>query len=325
MPIENYTLFPGNILNLPDSATVSVERGTWTGYVLGGRYRMAMTFRFPSRIKSECSKALLLWLLLAVCWLSLSAVPRTNAATILTRLPYLQLSTPNSIVVRWRTDSDVESCVQYSQQPADLITWTPFCDNLPTTEHRVQLDGLMPDTKYFYAIGNPTDRLAGGDAVHFFVTAPSTSKLTRIWVLGDSGTADANALAVRDSYFAFTAGQNRHTDLWLMLGDNAYGGSPSPSPCDNGYPADDGSDARYQSSVFNLYADLLNKAVLWPTIGNHDTAGCREWEEGGIAYHRIFSLPRPDIGRQTEDYYSFNYGNLHFISLLDERLRSTAR
>ena len=42
----------------------------------------------------------------------------------------------------------------------------------------------------------------------------------RVWITGDSGTGDVNAEAVRDAYLGFTGAT--HTDVWLMLGDNAY-------------------------------------------------------------------------------------------------------
>src|SRR6185436_955290 len=99
--------------------------------------------------------------------------------------------------------------------------------------------------------------LAGNDANHFFVTSPvaGTSSPTRIWVLGDSGTANANAQAVRNAYLSFTG--TTHTNLWLMLGDNAY---------------ESGLDREYQAAVFDKYPTILRQSVLWPTLGNHDTA-----------------------------------------------------
>ena len=122
-------------------------------------------------------------------------------------------------------------------------------------------------------------------------------------MLGDSGTADANARAVRDAYLRLHR-HARHTDLWLMLGDNAY---------------DDGTDAEYQAAVFDMYPAMLRQSVLWPTLGNHDgqrgqlvdrrpaptTTSSRcppQGEAGGVA-------------SGTEAYYSFDYGNIHFICL----------
>ena len=114
---------------------------------------------------------------------------------------------------------------------------------------------------------------------------------TRIWVIGDSGTADANAAAVRDAYLNFTG--TRHTDLWLMLGDNAY---------------ESGTDAEYQNAVFNMYPTLLRQSVLWPTFGNHDGIASNSASQSG-PYYDIFSLPRNGeaggVASGTEAYYSF--------------------
>ena len=92
-------------------------------------------------------------------------------------------------------------------------------------------------------------------------------------MLGDSGTGDANALDVRDAYFAHTAG--RHTDLWLMLGDNAYPG---------------GSDTDYQLKLFDIFPSMLRKSVLWPTMGNHDAQSSDSSTQSG-PYYDIFTLP----------------------------------
>src|SRR6059036_2578910 len=94
-------------------------------------------------------------------------------------------------------------------------------------------------------------RLLGGDSTYFFFTSPRTGKVkpTRIWVIGDSGTGKRKARAVRDAYLPFT--RTRHTDLWLMLGDNAY---------------PNGTDSEYQAAVFNLYPMLLRNTVLWSTL-----------------------------------------------------------
>ena len=39
---------------------------------------------------------------------------------------------------------------------------------------------------------------------------------------------------------------------------------------DDAYP--DGTDAEYQSTLFEIFPDMLIKSVLWPTLGNHDAA-----------------------------------------------------
>jgi hypothetical protein len=212
------------------------------------------------------------------------------------------MGTDKSVVVRWRTDVATDSRVSVGSAPGNL---TLVVDNSsPTTEHEISVTRLDPDTRYYYAVGTTTTPfLAGNDLNHFFWTAPTpgTDKLTRIWVLGDSGTANANARAVRDAYYTFTG--TRHTDLWLMLGDNAY---------------NDGTDSEYQTAVFDMYPEMLRKSVLWPTLGNHDGHSADSGTQSG-PYYNIFTLPKgAEAGGEasgTEAYYSFDYGNIHFIVL----------
>ena len=232
-------------------------------------------------------------------------------ASALLRGPYLQRGTPSSIVVRWRTDTATDGVVRYGLDPATLTSTAS--EGSITTEHAVALSGLSASTRYYYSVGSATETLAGGSADYFFVTspAPGTTKPFRAWVLGDSGTANGNAAAVRDAYAAFTG--SRATDLWLMLGDNAY---------------PDGTDADYQGAVFAMYPSMLRGSVLWPAFGNHDGHSADSDLEIG-PYYEIFTLPRAaEAGGApsgTEAYYSFDYGNVHYVCLDSyESDRSTA-
>jgi acid phosphatase type 7 len=167
----------------------------------------------------------------------------------------------------------------------------------------VTVSGLVPDTTYYYSVGTPTETLAGGDSTYFFHTHPFAGSVgpIRIWVIGDSGTANASAQAVRNAYLTFTG--SRATDAWLMLGDNAYS---------------TGTDAEYQAAVFNMYPTLLRNTFLWPTLGNHDTAGSSN-PPAGLPYYSMFTLPTGGeaggLASGTEDYYSFDRSNVHFVCL----------
>ncbi len=216
------------------------------------------------------------------------------------RGPYLQKGTPDSIVIRWRTNVATDSYIRYSTDPAALNLTTSSA--AATTEHEVTLTGLAPDTRYFYSAGTSTAALASGPDFNFF-TAPPTgaARPVRVWVLGDSGTADAVAAGVRDGYSSFTGLQ--YTDVWLMLGDNAY---------------ENGSDAEFQAAVFDMYPEFLRQTVLWPAIGNHDTAQSTN-PPLTIPYFTMFTLPTNGeaggVPSGTEKYYSFDYGSIHFICL----------
>ena len=222
-----------------------------------------------------------------------------NASNVVlaTRGPYLQQGTPNSIVVRWRTQRPTDSQVRYGTNVAALNLGA--ADGAVTTEHSVKLTELSPDTRYYYTIGAADTEVAGGSDFSF-VTAPTNAKPTRIWVIGDAGTQNANQRAVRDAYHAFAG--TRDTDLWLMLGDNAYGA---------------GFDYEYQAAVFDTYPELLRKTVAWTTIGNHETYSASDLDD--FPYLNIFSPPihgeAGGVASGTKKYYSFNYGNIHFVCL----------
>lgn len=57
---------------------------------------------------------------------------------------------------------------------------------------------------------------------------------------------------------------------------------------------------------------------MWPTLGNHDADTADSPTQSGN-YYNIFSLPTRGesggVASGTEAYYSFDYGNIHFISL----------
>jgi len=120
-------------------------------------------------------------------------------------------------------------------------------------------------------------------------------------VVGDPGTATVDQRRVTAAYERFTG--VRGTDLWLVLGDNAY---------------ERGTDAQYQRAIFESYAPLLRQAVLWPTLGNHDASSAQSATQSGV-YYDIFTLPTlgqaGGVMSGTEAYYSHDYANVHFICL----------
>ena len=216
------------------------------------------------------------------------------------RGPYLQLQTEEGVTVHWRTDSSTDSVVRFGTSAGNLSNTVTVSGS--TTEHSVQLTGLAPAQKYFYSVGDSIGALAG-DATYHFHTAPvrGIAADTRIWVIGDSGTANSNARAVRDAFKSWSASDP--ADFWLMLGDNAY---------------NDGTDSEYQAAVFDTYPELLRQLPLWATLGNHDGHSADSASQSG-PYYDIFNLPANaeagGLESYTEAYYSFDYANIHFVCL----------
>jgi hypothetical protein len=235
-----------------------------------------------------------------------------QAATTIVRGPYLQSATPTSMVVRWRTDLTEGSVVSYGLE-RNQLTLSARAEGI-STEHIVQLSGLKPNTRYYYSVGaavlpppsaekKAAEDAPGRAAVNSFTTPPPVgpAQPTRIWVLGDPGTKNATQAAVRDVYYKYTG--TRATDLWLLLGDNAY---------------PDGTDADYQKAIFEMYPVTLRTSPVWSTLGNHDGKSANSITQSGV-YYDLFTLPtRGEAGgvmSGTEAYYSFDYANIHFICL----------
>ena len=156
----------------------------------------------------------------------------------ITRGPWLQQMTPTSVIVRWHTSFPVSGALLVigleDGSVRTLHTQPPPSEHAgdaagDTTEHFVLIDGLAPGHHWSYTV------LAGGTplaAPHVFRTPSDDPEPMRIWAIGDSGTGNDNARAVRDSAAAFL--HDHPADLWLMLGDNAY---------------EDGTDAQYQPVI----------------------------------------------------------------------------
>ncbi|WNM58152.1 PKD domain-containing protein [Candidatus Nitrospira allomarina] len=238
-----------------------------------------------------------------------SVVP---AAAAIVRQPYLQLVTPSSITIVWRTDlnSADNSQVKYGTVSGSLTqtaTGTAVTrSGLNVKDHIVTITGLTAATKYFYNVGTGTDGIQGGGTTnHFFVTAPPVGSATpiRAWVLGDSGNASVNQRNVRDAMLTETALNPPAPNLILHMGDIAY---------------ESGTDAEFTSRHFAIYQDILRQTPLWPTLGNHEALSVTT-SLGIGPYYEAHVLPTSGqaggVASGTEAYYAFDYANVHFIVL----------
>jgi hypothetical protein len=243
---------------------------------------------------------------------------------------FLQQLGPDSVIVKWRGNKEEGGAeannLCFGTDQNHLLRTSKTWATVTATDHReVLLSGLDADTTYYYSVGG-----AGvADPSHSFHTAPEKGDVpadgnTRIWIVGDSGvggTGSADAGLVRDGFLDFVAAHdNEPADLFLMLGDNAY---------------NNGTDVEHQAAVFDVYPQILATTPLWPTIGNHEMGGFGVTQttstddyppgmadpapDSPMPYLNIFSLPSSaEIGGNasgTEQYYSFDYGNVHIVSL----------
>lgn len=225
-----------------------------------------------------------------------------------------------SIKIMWRTDINTNSKVWYGTSPNNLTS--TFSLNNNVKDHIVKITGLQPHTKYYYAVGSNSGQLAGNNADHCFTThpIPGTNVPIRIWATGDFGKGNQAQIETKQAFEAYSG--SRLADVWLWLGDNAY---------------DDGKDSQYQQKVFGLsgFSDIFNKLPFYPSPGNHDYN--EVWKASttlGIPYTNIplanhqgpyFDIVEVPKYAETggypsslEVFYSFDYGNVHFLSLNSE-------
>ena len=201
----------------------------------------------------------------------------------LIRGPYLQSASHQAITVCWRSKLVGEGAVHIDGRVSRGVA----DDN-----HEIRVDGLEPSRDYPYSIYVGDTELASSELRT--LPAPGSAAPMRLWVIGDSGTANANSRRVYTSFAEFA--KDRPTDAWLMLGDNAYS---------------KGTDAQFQAAVFETYPELLQRRPMLSTRGNHAA--------NADVYYAIHANPGKGecggLASGTEAYYAVDYGNVHLICL----------
>jgi len=235
---------------------------------------------------------------------SIAVKPDSEKIQIL-RGPYLQSGTTSSIIIKWRTSTPVSSKVLYGTHSDNLNKEVILSEKV--VDHEVKIEELKAHTKYYYAVGTEEEMLTEDDPTYYFISAPEKDypEVVHIWATGDFGTGDREPENVKNAYMKFR--RDHHTDVWLMLGDIAY------------YY---GKDEEFQKSIFgDTYKYMMRNTVIWPTPGNHDMRSADSETETG-PYYDIFTVPtKGEVGGEpsdTEAYYSYNYGDIHFISMDSE-------
>jgi predicted phosphodiesterase len=230
-------------------------------------------------------------------WVTLPAPDDQNADFRIR--PYLTRVTRDSITVSWETDRESRSFVVYGP--------TPDCENVAvgTIErnqiledhywldpkyfdsffHRVVITGLEPDEVYYYRVianREPT-------AAEKFITARSPGRPFSFHVIGDTRTGHQHHADLIKQMLLMPV------DFYLHTGDLVQ---------ISGFESE-------WLNFFNIEAPLLKSHSLFPALGNHDLTLLDRF------YLRYFDSrsPYPDSESLRGRFYSFDYGNCHFVSI----------
>jgi phosphodiesterase/alkaline phosphatase D-like protein len=208
------------------------------------------------------------------------------------RMPYLQMQTTNSIVLKWQTPKKEIGCVTYTKNNT-LYHDRKICDTRATKIHRIQIDNLKPDTSYNYSV--LSDSLEIDNSHRYFSTLSIKKDATqRILVFGDSGKRGKDQTKVYNEALGYL--KNNKLNLWLLLGDNAYRS---------------GTQEQYNKNMFEPYKEVVKYLVPWAINGNHDARR--------LAFYNIFEFPTNaesgGVASGSEKFYAIDSGNLHLVML----------
>ena len=218
-----------------------------------------------------------------VVWLAALLVAAPAGAATLTRGPYLQLLTPNSVTIVWNTDTPAACSLAIRPVAGSSSVIQGGTD----TVCAIPVDGLTSGTDYAYA--PLADGVPLGDESVFRTDDPGRSAYTFL-LIGDSGSGGHNQLELRDAML------KTPVDFMLHTGDMIY---------EDGLPED------FNPEFFTPYRDLLRRIVFWPTLGNHDV------HPPGLGAPWVDAFYTPaNNATQNEKHYSFDFGTAH-VAVLD--------
>ena len=188
---------------------------------------------------------------------------------------------PYTLEYRKQGSSDSESV-----QPAD----SSFTDKDSVIQYTARLDSLAPGSTYEYRI--------------------NTAKNKGQWhKLHTEAGAGFTALIFPDSQSADYSG-------WQQLARDAYQRHPDSAFYVNmGDLVDNGQDASQWRAWFNSVSVFSDAVPLAPVIGNHE-AYSLEWKEClPASYTQLFNVPQNGLAKYPNQFYSFDYGPVHFVVL----------
>ena len=165
-------------------------------------------------------------------------------------------------------------------------------------QFRADITGLTAATGYSYRVAVDGQDLASGPSQFKFRTAPQGG--FSFLAFGDSGACSAEQQKLIGLMSA-----EPDISMVLHLGDLAY---------------TDGTFEQFESAYYGYNAPLMRRLPFFSTPGNHEyyTDFAAPYLSGIVAPES--GVPASDQGR----YYSFDWGDAHFVSL-DSNLLSSAR
>lgn len=187
-------------------------------------------------------------------------------------------------VVEYRSHGDTT----IHSQAATNETFTD--DNKTTYIHTVSLTNLTPATTYEYRVGYGQKRSAWQT-----LTTASGSDF-KVLIFPDSQSSDYSVWKQTEEP-AWQAHQD--ANFFINMGDLV----------------DNGQDQYQWNAWFDVVSDMAAAIPVAPVMGNHETYTL-DWKvRMPEAYTHLFALPQVQPEKYQNQFYSFDYGDVHFVVL----------
>lgn len=188
-------------------------------------------------------------------------------------------------VVEYRQTGDDDSLMQL---PASSDAFSD--DGVTTYIHTAAVSDLKPGTAYEYRVG-AGDKRSDWQSFH---TAQGHD--FKALIFPDSQSSDYSVWAAT----AQPAWQrNQDAQFFINMGDLV----------------DNGQDHYQWNAWFDVVGDMIARIPVVPLLGNHETYD-KDWKvRMPEAYLHLFALPRIDREKYQNQFYSFDYGDVHFVVL----------
>lgn len=211
-----------------------------------------------------------------------------------------------SRTIMWQSDSsEADAVIEYRMAGAEntqtiAATDKAFTDDGSTTYiHEATLTGLTPNTKYEYRVGYGTDRRSDWYPLE---TAGASEYEVLIYPDSQSGDYSGWEQIVKDS-----AQRNPNTALYIGMGDLV----------------DNGEQAYQWRTWLNSIQPLSARVPLAPMMGNHEMYTL-DWKmREPKAYLNYFDVPSNGNTTFDRHYYSYDYGDVHYVVLDTQIYEST--
>lgn len=202
------------------------------------------------------------------------------------RFPYIQNPTINSVQIAWRSLIPAVGKVEYGLEKG--VYTSSITEPEILQKHHVIIEGLEPDTRYFYRVTNDGKTVL--EDYSFKTAKPDNMDDLSFLVLGDSGVNTDIQRQVRDQMLKSHNREN--VDFLIHVGDVHQG------------VGDD-----YDPIYFDIYTELLSKMNFYLAIGNHDT-----YTDNAAPFLDDFYTPTNNAD-STERYYTYRWANSFFINI----------